>query len=190
MQPFACLILSAILLGACSSITPIPTVVVTMKPSLTSTAAPVSPTLTPPSLTESLFLTTPITTESIRLYHNQIASRTLRDKYSFSVVVMDKEADFVPKSIQIIERKSNLTIGQYELFNESKIDSLCSSLMQNPALTFYETALIDYSDLPKAFIAQAYEGDFIFRITIEHLSGTQEVIEFATPLDACYSKGQ
>jgi len=109
------------------------------------------------------------------------------DKYSFSVVVVDKEVDFVPKSIQIIDQESNIVIGQYELFNENEIESLCANLMQNPSLTFYETALIDYSALPKGFIDKAYKGDFIFRITIEYSSGTKEVIEMMTPLDACYS---
>ncbi len=184
------LILSGILLGACGNIAPRPTAAVTMRPSSTPTFALALPTLTPPSPTKSLLLTTPTTAERIRLYHNQIASRTIRDRYSFSVVVMDKKADFVPKSIQIIEQRSSLLIGQYELFNENEIESLCSSLLQNPALIFYETALIDYSALPKGFGVRAYEGDFIFRITLEHLSGTQEVIEFTTPLDACYSKGQ
>jgi hypothetical protein len=177
-------------LGACGTVVPMTTVVVTKKPSSTSTFALAIPTFTPTSPTKSPIVTTPTTAESIRLYHNQIASRIIRDKYSFSVVVMDKEVDFVPKSIQVIDQRSNLTIGQYELFNENEIESLCSSLMQNPALTFYETALIDSSALPKGFVVQAYEGDFLFRITIEHLSGTQEVIEMTTPLDACYSAGQ
>ena len=127
--------------------------------------------------------------DKIRLYHNEIASRTISGKYSFSVIVIDKEVDFVPKSIQITEQGTNHTIGQYELFNEHEMQSLCARLIQNPDFVFYETALIDYSELPQGFIGRAYEGKFIFRITIEYPSGKQEVIEMI-PQNICYSAVQ
>lgn len=189
------LILGLILFAACGMIAPMPTIVATTTPhftsnNLSSTLALAQPSFTPPTRINSPIITTSTTAESIRLYHNQIASRTIRDEYSFSVVVMEKEADFVPKSIQIIEEGTNRLIGQYELFNETEIQSLCASLLQNPDFEFYETALIDYSELPKGFVVRAYEGDFIFRITDEHLSGRQEVIEIKTPLDVCYSAVQ
>ena len=195
----ASLILSGFLLLACGIATPMPTVIATTISNLTpvnsiptlpldTPSATIEPTITPPEKPSPV--ATSISADKIRLYHNQIASRTVRDKYSFSVVVMDNEADFVPKSIQIIEQGTNRVIGQYELFSENEIQSLCSNLMQNPNLAFYETALIDYSDLPQGFIVRAYEGEFIFRITGEYLSGTQEVIELTTPQDVCYSAVQ
>jgi hypothetical protein len=104
--------------------------------------------------------------------------------------VIDKKADFVPKSMQIIEKGTNLIIGQYKLFSGTEMESLCSKIRQNPDFVFYETVLIDYSELPQGFLARAYEGDYIFRITIEYLSGGQEVVEVSAPQDRCYSAVQ
>jgi hypothetical protein len=98
---------------------------------------------------------------------------------------VDKDVDFTPKSIQIVESGTGSVIGQYELFDQAKIESLCANLMQNPNLKFYETDLIDYFDVPQAFIIRAYEGDFTFRITIEYSSGTLETIERVTPDNGC-----
>jgi len=98
---------------------------------------------------------------------------------------MDKTADFKPKSIQILEKRTGLSIGQYGLLDDTQIESLCSNLMKNPNLTFYETVLIDYSDLPKGCMTLAYQGDYIFRIEIEHSLGEFEIIERTTPDDGC-----
>ena len=188
-------ILTAILLAACETVAPPPTVV--SKPNATFASDNSTSEVTTPSLTTQPTVhpqvetsATPVSTPavSIRLYHNQVATRTIRDKYSFSVIVLDENADFIPKSIQIIERESNLVIGQYELLNENEIKSLCSST--HPDLEIFETSLTDYYNFPQGFIVRIYEGDFLFRITVEGLSATQEVIEMTTPHGVCLSEVQ
>ena len=190
-------ILMAILLAAYETVAPLPTVVSTANTTFTSDNSLPTSQVTTPSLTpqptirpqvETPFNPTSTPAISLRLYHNHIATRTIRDKYSFSIIVFDEKADFIPKSIQIIERESNLVIGQYELFNENEIKSLCSST--HPDLEIFETSLTDYYNFPQGFIVRIYEGDFLFRIIIERLSGTQEVIEMTTPQGVCLSEVQ
>lgn len=181
-------VLSAILLVACGIANPVPTVTTTatIEPTL-PTFATASPTLAMPQLTPSS-TSTPISTvtSEIRLYHNHIATRTTRDKYSFSVVVMDPAVDLTAISIQIVEQGSGVVIGQYELFDQTEIVSLCAASLQNPDFKIFETVLIDYFDLPQGFMTRAYEGDFIFQITIENASGVQEIVEKETPASSCY----
>jgi hypothetical protein len=189
--------LTAVLLAACETVAPPPRVVSTTNATFTSDNSLLTSQVTTPSLTpqptirpqvETPLIPTSTTAVSLRLYHNQIATRTIRDKYSFSVMVFDEKADFLPKSIQIIERESNLVIGQYELLNENEIKSLCSSTY--PDLEIFETSLTDYDHFPPGFIVRIYEGDFLFRITVEQWSGTQEVIELTTPHGVCLSEVQ
>jgi hypothetical protein len=190
-------ILTAILLAACEIVAPLPTVASTANATFTLGNSLPTSQVTTPSLTtqptirpqvETPFTPTSTTAVSLRLYHNHIATRMIRDKYSFSVIVFDEKADFIPKSIQIIEQESNLVVGQYELFSENEIKSLCSST--HPDLEIFETSLTDYHNFPQGFIVRIYEGDFLFRITIERLSGTQEVIEMTTPHGVCLSEVQ
>jgi hypothetical protein len=191
--------LTVVLLAAGGLVAPLPRVVATPNATFTSDKSRPTSQLTTPYLTpqptihpqmETPFTPTSTSTPatSIRLYHNHIATRTTRDKYSFSVIVFDEKSNFIPKSIQIIERESNLVIGQYELFKENEIKSLCSST--HPNLEIFETSLTDYHNFPQGFIVRIYEGDFLFRITIERLSGTQEVIEMTTPHGVCLSEVQ
>jgi hypothetical protein len=190
-------ILTAVLLAACEIVAPLPTVVSTANETFISGNSLPTAQVTTPSLTTQTTVRpqvetpfTPVATPavSIRLYHNHIATRTIRDKYSFSVIVFDEKADFIPKSLQIVERESNLVVGQTELFNENEIKSLCSST--HPDLEIFETSLTDYYNFPQGFIVRIYQGDFLFRITIERLSGTQEVIEMTTPHGVCLSEVQ
>jgi hypothetical protein len=182
LKSFA-LIISVVLLTACRTVTPVPTVMMTATNIPSITTLDVTPT-TPQPMLSTTSTSTSIVVNKIRLYHNQTATHATRDQYSFSVVV-DKGADFTPKSIQIVEQGTGSVIGQYELFDQTEIESLCENLMQNPDLKFYETDLIDYSSVPQGFIIRAYEGDFIFRITIEYSSGALETIERATPDNGC-----
>ena len=175
------IILAAVQLAACGNATPMPTVTATtiVAPSLTSinpTTTIIHPTISPTSTA----------TNKIRLYHNHIATRTTRDKYSFSVVVMDPAVDLTPISIQIVEQGTSVVIGHYELFDQTEIDSLCAASFQNPDFKIFETVLINYFDLPQGFIIRAYEDDFIFQLTIEHPSGVQEIVEKQTPARSCY----
>ena len=195
----ASLIFSVLLLMACGIATSTPTAIVTrISTSTLSNLVSTLPQDTPSATMEAMrtptqhasLAATSSLADEIRLYHNHVASRTVSDKYSFSVVVMNNQADFVPKSIQIVESRTRVPIGQYELFTENEMPSLCSNLMQNPALIFYETVLIDHSDFPQGFIIRAYEGDFIFRITVEYSSGVQEITELTMPQDVCYSAVQ
>ncbi len=180
-------VLSAALLIACGITNPVPTVTTTARVATSPSFAAASPTLVIPQLTPSS-TSTPISmaVNKIRLYHNHVATRTTRDKYSFSVVVVDKDVDFTPRSIQIVEQGTGLVIGQSELFDQTEIDSLCASSIQNPDFEIYETVLIDYFDLPQGFIIRAYEGDFIFQITLEHPSGIREIVEMLSPARSCY----
>ena len=185
-------IIAAVLLTACGSVTPLPTVVATKTPTFSSSNSistvqlPTQPTMYPH--TQTPITATSTSGNSIRLYHNHIATRTTRDQYSFSIIVFDKQTDYTPKSIEIIERESNAVIGQFELFDESRIQSLCS--ITYPDLEVYETQLIDYRNFPQGFIVRAYKGDFVFRVTVERLSGTREIIEITTPNQTCYSAVQ
>jgi hypothetical protein len=185
-------ILTAILLAACETVAPLPKGVSTPNATFPSgNSLPTSQVTTQPTIrpqVETPFTPVSIPAVSIRLYHNHIATRTIRDQYSFSVIVFDENSDVIPKSIQIIERESNLVVGQYELSNENEIKSLCSST--HPDLEIFETSLTDYHNFPQGFIVRIYEGDFLFRITIEALSGTPEVIEMTTPHGVCLSEVQ
>jgi len=181
---FSIFVLSAIFLAACGIPNPVPTVATVVETATTlATFASASPTLVKHQLTPS---PTSTVTSEIRLYHNHVATRTTRDKYSFSVVVMNQDADLTPRSIQILEQGTGVVIGQYELFDQTEIASLCAASFQNPDFAIYETVLIDYFDLPQGFIIRAYEGQYIFQITIEHASGLQEIVEMQTPARSCY----
>ncbi|HLO29324.1 MAG TPA: hypothetical protein VK249_09330 [Anaerolineales bacterium] len=171
------LIISAVLLMACGIARPAPILKATA--TTLPTVIALSPTPTIPQSTTASALA-----HKIRLYHNQTATRVSDDQYSFSVAV-DQEAEFIPKSIQIVEPGTNSVIGTYELFDQSEIESRCAKLMNNANLKFYETVLVDYLHFPQAFIARAYEGDFIFQIVIELSSGTVERIEKEMPDGAC-----
>jgi hypothetical protein len=181
LKPFA-LIISTALITACGTATPVPIVTMTATNTPTVTTLSSTPTILQPvsSITSA---STSIVANKIRLYHNQTATRTTHDRYSFSVA-LDQDTDFIPKSIQILEQGTGFVIGQYELFDQAEIESLCANLMQNPNLKVYETALINYSEFPHGFI-RAYEGDFIFQITIEYSSGRLEIIERAMPGGGC-----
>ncbi len=175
------LMISVVLLMACGNAAPTPVVAVTGTATImVANSTPTIPRSTPSSTPTA----TPTIANKIRLYHNQMATRTIEDHYSFSVV-LDKDADFIPKSIQIIEQGTGFVIGQYELFDQTKIESLCANLMQNPDLKFYETPLIDHFKFPQGFINRAYEGKYIFRISVEYSSGALEIIERVTPDDGC-----
>ena len=178
-KTLAILIINAVLVTACAAVTPAPT------SQATATVFPTRTALSPtPIRSQPTAIPTSTKTDKIRLYHNQTATRFTSDRYSFSVV-LDKDADFIPKFIQIIELKTHLVIGGYELFDQTKIESLCANLMQNPDLKFYETPLVDYSSFPKSFIIRAYRGEFIFRISIEYSSGKLEMIEKTMPDNGC-----
>jgi hypothetical protein len=185
---FSIFVLSAIFLATCGITNPVPTVTTMVETATKSTTfTSISPTLVIPQLTPSSISTpTSSVSSKIRLYHNHVATRTTRDKYSFSVVVMNQATDLTPRSIHILEQGTGAVIGQYELLDQTEIASLCASSFQNPDFAIYETVLIDYFDLPQGFIIRAYEGDFIFQITIEHASGLQEIVERQTPARSCY----
>jgi len=182
MRKASAFIMSVVLVMGCGVTAPVP-----VSKSATTTVHPVS--TVNAVLTPSPFIPASVAIsraeDEAKLYYNQVPSRNIGDGYSFSVV-LDKDADFIPKLILISERGTNSIIGKYELLDKTKIESLCANQMQNPDLKVYETILVNYLNLPQDFIVRAYYyDDFILEIYALDFSGNPKIIEKAALDGGC-----
>ena len=171
--------------------TPLPEASATPQPTSepTSTVAPTK------SVTSTTTPTTPSTeADSIALFLSYLASHSLGDNYYFHVLVLDKDAEFLPETIEVIDPVTNQVVAGPFVLDE-RFDSGFCDRFARPGDKFYETEGIDPSQLndpprlPPDFGRHIFvEPIWTYRVTVREPTGAQQLIDIFEPLGICQSE--
>src|SRR3990172_1341668 len=190
---------AAVLVACTRSLAEPPTTVTTAKPSIAPSMVPsltLFATHTPmpellatpqPVSTPTSSVTSPPNAEvdSIALFMSFIGSHQFGDKFYFHTIVLDKNAEFVPKTVQIIDPTTNETAGPFNLVERPGFH-FCAHLAWTGG-KFYETNGIDISQLPSNFWHRLMSDPFVYRITVQKPTGVQESVDILEPPGICES---
>ena len=151
----------------------------------TSTVAPTQ------SATITNTPTTPSTeADSIALFMSFLGSHSLGDNYYFHILVLDKDAEFVPETIEVIDPVTDQVAAGPFMLVERPDFGLCVRFAR-PGEKFYETEGIDPSLLPPDFWYRFnVEPFFAYRVPVRVPMAAQEIVTIVEPPFICKSASQ